>query len=170
MKEKKGKKEKIKTKRSLIFRGLCILSMGGGFLGVIIGILSIIDLDLLNLINRIPGYTTIKSLTWGSNAIYPYLKIVLYGSSFIGALLMLMKNKKGFYFYAIAQFILLVIPYFSWNLNPIVVFFTDLPDMIFTIAFIASYWIYYSEIDFTYSHTENQDSIIDASLTAGSVK
>ncbi|PLW94932.1 MAG: hypothetical protein C0592_01315 [Marinilabiliales bacterium] len=171
---KKEKKQKIKTKRSIIFRVLCYLSMGGGFLGVFIGILSIIDLDLINVlnINRIPGYTTIKSLTWGSDAIYPYLKIVLYGASFTGALLMLMKRRRGIYFYTIAQGILLIIPYLTWNLKPIVVFFTDLPDMIFTIAFIAAYWIYYSEIDFIYIKPEelNQESSNEESVNAGNVK
>lgn len=170
MKEKK--KKRIKTKRSIIFRALCIISMGGGILGVFIAALSIIDLELLNLIHRIPGYTTIKSLTWGSVAIYPYLKIVLYGASFTGALLMLMKKKKGFIFYSAAQIILLIIPYFTWNLKPIVVFFTDLPDMIFTFAFIAAYWIYYSEIDFTFQKEDaiGQESSNETSEKVGSVK
>lgn len=171
---KKEKKQKIKTKRSIILRSLCILSMGGGFLGILIGVLSIIDIDLINSlgINRIPGYATIKSLTLGSDAIYPYLKILLYSVSFTGALLMLMKRRKGIYFYVISQVILLIIPYFTWNLRPIVVFFTDLPDMIFTFAFIAAYWIYYSEIDYTYIKPKDltQESSNDESVITGSVK
>ncbi len=167
---KKEKKQRIKTKRSIIFRALCIMSMGGGFLGIIIGVLSIIDLDLLNLIHRIPGYTSIKSLTWGSDAIYPYLKIVLYGASFIGALMMLLKKRRGFWIYSIVQILLLIIPYLTWNLKPVVVFFTDLPDMIFTFAFIGAYWIYYFEIDFIFKPEMPQESSINASENLGNVK
>lgn len=139
-------KEKRKRKRSIVFISICILSMLGGALGVFIGIISLIDIDLLSIISRIPGYTSIKSLTFGSSSIYPYLKVLLYGFSFTGVLMMFLLKRQGFIIYSIAQIILLIIPYFVWNLKPIVVFFTDLPDMIFTFAFIAAYWIYLPNI------------------------
>lgn len=135
-----------KRKRSVILIGLCILSMGGGLLGVLIGVLNIIDVDMIRVFARIPGYASIYSLTVDAHFLYPYIKVLLYGVSFVGALQMLKLRKQGYYMYTAAQLILLIIPYLMWNQIPVVVFFTDLPDMIFTIAFIGAYSLYLSQM------------------------
>lgn len=122
------------------------MSMLGGAFGVLLGVLSAIDPELISFASRVPGYASIKSLTTDANIVYPYLKIVLYGFSFAGALLMFMLRKRGYMMYAIAQSLLLIIPYLTWNKEPVVTFFTDLPDMIFTIAFIAAYALYLPEM------------------------
>jgi len=147
-------KDMAKRKRSLILAGLCILSMGGGLLGVLIGILSIIDVEMIRMFARIPGYASIYSLTVGAHFLYPYVKVLLYGVSFVGALKIFQLRKAGYYMYTSAQLILLIIPYLMWNQIPVVVFFTDLPDMIFTIAFIGAYSLYISQMD----SAENQEA------------
>lgn len=134
-------------KRPFILVGLCILSMGGGLLGLLIGVLSIIDVETIKIFARIPGYASIYSLTIGAYGLYPYVKVLLYGVSFVGALQMFQLRKSGYFMYSGAQLILLVIPYLMWNQIPIVVFFTDLPDMIFTFAFIGAYSMYVSKMD-----------------------
>lgn len=121
---------------------LCIFSMGGGVLGVLIGILSIIDIELIKVFARIPGYASIFSLTNEAHFLYPYVKIILYGVSFTGALYILKLKKTGFYLYSTAQILLLVIPYLMWSSIPVYTFFADLPDMIFTFAFIGAYTLY----------------------------
>jgi len=133
-----------KKKKSVFLIGLCVLSMMGGLLGVLIGVLSIIDVELIKIFARIPGYASIYSLTVGSHFLYPFVKVVLYGTSFFGAFSMLRLRRRGYYMYSVAQLLLLIIPYLLWNLSPIVVFFTDLPDMIFTIAFIGAYTLFLS--------------------------
>ena len=135
-----------KRKRSVILAGLCILSMGGGILGVLIGVLSIIDVDMIRIFARIPGYASIYSLTVDAHFLYPYFKVLLYGVSFLGALKMFQLRKSGYFMYTVAQLILLIIPYLMWHQIPVVVFFTDLPDMIFTIAFIGAYTLYLSQM------------------------
>ncbi|HPB02127.1 MAG: hypothetical protein AB7V36_06490 [Bacteroidales bacterium] len=137
-----------KGKRSVVLTGLCILSMGGGLLGVLIGVLSIIDIELIRIFARIPGYTSIYSLTYDAHFLYPYVKVVLYGLSFVGALQMLRLRKAGYFMYSVAQLVLLIVPYLMWNLMPVVVFFTDLPDMIFSIAFIGAYSLYFFQGSF----------------------
>ena len=132
-----------KRKIPVILSGLTILSMCGGLLGVIIGLISVINIELIKIFARIPGYASIYSLTKESILLYPYVKMLLYGVSFIGALQMFRYRRAGFFKYSIAQIILLIIPYFMWNQIPIVVFFTDLPDMIFTFAFIGTYSLYF---------------------------
>ncbi len=145
-------------KRPLIFTVLTFFSMGGGFLGVLIGILSIIDVELIRVFARIPGYASIFSLTTQSHMLYPYVKVLLYGISFAGALFMFQSKRKGFFMYSGAQLILLIVPYLMWNEIPVVVFFTDLPDMIFTFAFIGAYSLYLSS-------TLKQDQLADATGT-----
>lgn len=131
-----------KRKRPWILIGLCVLSMGGGLLGVLIGVLSIIDIEMIKFFGRIPGYASIFSLTNEAHFLYPYVKIILYGISFTGALYILKLRKTGFYMYAAAQIILLIIPYLMWSSIPVYTFFADLPDMIFTFAFIGAYMLY----------------------------
>ncbi|PKP05098.1 MAG: hypothetical protein CVU11_01495 [Bacteroidetes bacterium HGW-Bacteroidetes-6] len=131
-----------KRKKSVLFIALCVMSAMGGTFGVLLGVLSIIDLDLITFAARVPGYTSIKSLTYDASTLYPYAKIVFYGLSLAGAIIMFQLQKRGFYFYASAQLALLIIPYLMWNQPAALVFFTDLPDMIFTFAFIGAYAIY----------------------------
>lgn len=132
----------MKKQRHIIFRSLCIMSMAGGAFGVLLAVLSMIDPELISFASRIPGYVSIKSLTMGAHVSYPYFKFVLYALSFTGALLMFLLKPRGFYFYSISQLLLLGLPYFTWNLSVTYTFFADLPDMIFTFAFIAAYAIY----------------------------
>ncbi len=142
-------------KKSILFVALCAMSAMGGAFGVLLGVLSIIDLDLISFASYVPGYTSIKSLTYGASSLYPYAKVVLYGLSFAGVIMMFQLHKRGFYFYAVAQIILLIIPYLMWNQLAALVFFSDLPDMIFTFAFIGAYSIYLP--------TMNQASLSEAS-------
>lgn len=129
-------------KKSVLFIAMCVMSAIGGTFGVLLGVLSIIDLDLISFASRVPGYTSIKSLTFGASSVYPYAKVVLYGLSLAGAIMMFQLRRRGFFFYAAAQLLLLIIPYLTWNQPVALVFFTDLPDMIFTFAFIGAYSMY----------------------------
>lgn len=139
-----SKSVKIKKirKRPFWLSVLCICSFIGSSFGFLIALISIINPTWLSFASQIPGYTSIKSLTIQSIALYPYIKMLLYLFSFWGALLMFKLNRKGFYIYASAQIALLIVPFFAWNETPIIVLLSDLSDYIFTFAFIGSYALY----------------------------
>ena len=131
-----------KKKRPFVFATLCLISMAGGVFGVLLAILGMIDLELLTFATYIPGYTSVKAITLNAHLLYPVVKIILYSISFFGAFTMFRRLKSGFYVYVIAQLLLLAIPYLMWNFSALEVFFTDLPDFAFTIAFIGAFALY----------------------------
>lgn len=141
-----SKDSNIQTKRTrkrpLWLTILCLCSFIGSSFGFLIAVISVVNPEWLSFANQIPGYTSIKSLTIQSIAVYPYLKMTLYAISFWGVFLMFNLKRKGFIFYSAAQFLLLVLPFFAWNETPMIVFLSDLSDYIFTIAFIGSYALY----------------------------
>lgn len=136
----------MKKKRPFFLVLLTILSMCGATLGILISVFSIFDVEYVKLFSRIPGYTSIYSLSARASFLYPFVKLIIYLVSFFGAFLMFNLCRNGFYFYIFAQLSLLIIPYFMWNSEPIVVFLTDLPDVIFTVAFIGAYALYLSDM------------------------
>lgn len=126
-----------------IIRLLSLLSMLGGLLGILISLLSIFYPSGLDWVTRIPGYVNIKSVTLDAHWLYPYAKIVLYTVSFWGAIEIFRFRRRGVWLYSGAQVVLLILPYLMWNKSFLLTFFTDLPDLYITTAFIGSYALYY---------------------------
>jgi len=131
-----------KKKRPFVFAALCLMSMAGGAFGVLLAVIGIINPELLQFATYIPGCTSVKAVTQNAHFLYPVVKIILYSISLWGAISMYRLRKQGFLLYCIAQVLLLIIPYLMWNFSALEVFFTDLPDFAFTIAFIGAFALY----------------------------
>jgi len=126
-----------------IIRLLASFSIAGAFLSIVISLISIFYPEGLTWVSKIPGYANIKLIHDDATWVYPYVKIVFYAISFWGAYELFYFRKRGFWWYFFAQLALLILPYFTWNKTPLLVFISDLPDVYMTVAFVGSYALYY---------------------------
>jgi len=132
-----------------VLKFLASLSMAGALLGIIVALISIVYPHGLHLVAKIPGYANIKLVTDDALWIYPYVKVLLYIVSFLGAYELFWMKRRGFWLYVTAQVALLVLPYFTWNKMPMLIFVMDLPDLYFSFAFIGAYALYYRHLSST---------------------
>jgi hypothetical protein len=118
---------------------LCIMTFTGSGFSLLIYLLSVFSLDLIRFTVEIPGYTSIVEHIDYSHFVYRLIKIFIYGLSLTGALYMWHLRIRGFYIYSLAQ---LSIPVVSFIFLPYAImlkFTAIIPDLIFSVAFIALY-------------------------------
>ena len=126
-----------------LIRLLASFSMAGAFFSINYSFISTFYPEVLTVVSKIPGYANIKLIHDDATWVYPYLKMIFYAISFWGAYELFYFKKRGFWLYFFAQVALLILPYFTWNKPPLLVFISDLPDVYMTIAFVGSYALYY---------------------------
>lgn len=125
---------------------LCILTFIGSGFGFIVSILSIVNIDYINFIEEIPGYTSLKTNTIDAHFLYPISKTIFYITSLLGALYMLKLKIKGFYIYSISQLILPTLSFIFFDYPLLHTFSIALPSYIFGIAFIMLYALHIKDM------------------------
>lgn len=128
-----------KTKRNFWLIFLTTLSFIGGLTGIIVYLTAIFSFESLTIFNIIPGFTSVKSAVYDSHFLYPYIKVILLMGSVLGVFWMFNLKKKGFVLYSIAQILMLIVALVLSNNKLFMAFLDETPNIIFTIAFIASY-------------------------------
>jgi len=126
-------------KRHWLLPVLCIMTFIGSGFGLLIAVLSAVDIQLIQFVMKIPGYTSVVSNVADTHFTYELAKIVLYAFSIFGAYQMLHLKKRGFVFYSVAQVLLPIISFFFFSYPFFQTFTIVLPEFIFGFAFIALY-------------------------------
>lgn len=132
--------EKDKSrKRHWLLPVLCFMTFAGSGFGIVVSLLSVINIKLIAFTTQVPGYTSVATNTFDSHISYAILKTLLYGLSITGAFLMLKSKRRGFYLYTAAQILLPLISFLFFPYPYMHVFSIVIPEFIFAIAFISLY-------------------------------
>lgn len=126
-------------KRHWLLPVLCFMTFIGSGFGFVISVLSLIDINLIRFVTQIPTYTSVLTNIADAHFAYSIFKALLYFLSIYGAWLMLKNQKKGFFYYLIAQLALPLISFFFFPYPFYQTFAIVLPEYIFAFAFIGLY-------------------------------
>ncbi len=126
-------------KRHWLLPVLCYMTFVGSGFGLLIALLSVVDIRLVQFVMKIPGYTSVVTNITDTHFSYGIVKIVLYSASIFGALLMLKRKRRGFIYYSSSQILLPAISFFFFKYPFFQTFTIIIPEIIFGFAFIALY-------------------------------
>jgi hypothetical protein len=126
-------------KRHWLLPVLCFMTFIGSGFGLLVALLSVIDIQLIEFVMKVPGYTSVVANIADTHFSYGIAKIILYSLSIFGAYQMLLLKKRGFVFYSAAQILLPVISFFFFRYPIFQIFTIVIPEFIFGVAFIALY-------------------------------
>ena len=139
--------KEVKTnKQNKLLYVLCILTFIGSSFGLIVSILSIININLIDFVIDIPGYTSLKTNTKDAHFLYPVFKALFNITSLLGAFYMLKLRKIGFFIYSISQIILPSLSFAFFDYPLFHTFSIALPAYIFGVAFILLYALHLKDM------------------------
>ncbi len=143
-------------KRHWLLPVLCILTFIGSGFGILVSVLSLIDMDLLRFTINIPTYTSVITNIADSHYSYSIVSTILYFVSIIGAIYMWNLRKKGFFIYSLAQLALPTMSFFYFPYPLAHTFSILIPNYIFAIAFIAMYSLHLKSMNTVKTHQKNK--------------
>jgi hypothetical protein len=129
----------MKRKRHWLLPVLCIMTCIGSGFGLLISVLSLIDIQLIKFVIQIPSYTSVATNIADAHFSYSLVKILLFSLSIAGAYYMLKLKKRGFFMYVAAQLLLPLISFVFLPYPLFQIFTIVIPEFIFAFAFIALY-------------------------------
>jgi len=132
MEETTQVQEQVQEKKRPVFLTvLCILTFIGSGLGVLFGLLAIIAAGAIEgLLESIPGMQSLG----GSSMLLLIVSVLLSAASLFGAIMMWQLKKMGYFIYAAAQIITLIIGF-------------TVAGLVFTLLFLILYFLNFKHLE-----------------------
>ncbi len=132
MEETTQVQEQVQEKKRPVFLTvLCILTFIGSGLGVLFGLLAIVAAGAIEgLLESIPGMQSLG----GSSMLLLIVSVLLSAASLFGAIMMWQLKKMGYFIYAAAQIVALIIGF-------------TVAGLIFTLLFLVLYFLNFKHLE-----------------------